>query len=242
MRFYCAQRWDAAKLAARIAAAGDWARRHHVVVLAGEFGASQRLNAARAPGLAHRRARGVRAARESAGRCGATTIRWGSRCIRRPIAEPDRSGPAARARAAAETSKREALPPRAPMDRRGRDGGCQKAGEKKKPPVSDRGQVNREASRLGDAGVIDPLPTPKSRNTGGNAAVFDGSTVMVRCDCDPSAKTGSRHAEDACPDGNPSDCGIGAAARLPAQWNAASRDSRKSRNTATRFEFRSSSG
>ena len=44
IRFYCAQRWDAAKLAARIAAAGAWARRHHVVVLAGEFGASQRLN------------------------------------------------------------------------------------------------------------------------------------------------------------------------------------------------------
>jgi hypothetical protein len=44
MRFYCAQHWDAAKLAALVVAAGTWARRHHVAVLAGEFGASQRLN------------------------------------------------------------------------------------------------------------------------------------------------------------------------------------------------------
>jgi hypothetical protein len=44
MGFYCAQRWDEAKVAARIAEAASWARRHHVVVFAGEFGASQRLN------------------------------------------------------------------------------------------------------------------------------------------------------------------------------------------------------
>lgn len=44
MRFYCAQHWEAAKLATLIAAAGDWARRNHRFVLAGEFGASQRLN------------------------------------------------------------------------------------------------------------------------------------------------------------------------------------------------------
>jgi endoglucanase len=45
MRFYCAQRWDVAKVAAGIAEAGAWARRHHVAVFAGEFGAAQRLNA-----------------------------------------------------------------------------------------------------------------------------------------------------------------------------------------------------
>ncbi len=45
MRFYCGQRWDVAKLTARITAAGSWARHHHVTLLAGEFGASQRLNA-----------------------------------------------------------------------------------------------------------------------------------------------------------------------------------------------------
>jgi endoglucanase len=45
IRFYCAQHWDAAKLAARIDAAADWALRNHAAVLAGEFGASQRLNA-----------------------------------------------------------------------------------------------------------------------------------------------------------------------------------------------------
>ena len=45
MRFYCAQRWDVAKLAARIAEAGAWAQRHHVAVIAGEFGAAQQLNA-----------------------------------------------------------------------------------------------------------------------------------------------------------------------------------------------------
>ena len=46
MRFYCRQRWDETKVAARIALAGAWARQHHVVVIAGEFGASRRLNAA----------------------------------------------------------------------------------------------------------------------------------------------------------------------------------------------------
>jgi len=44
MRFYCAQHWDAAKVAGRVATAAAWAQRHHVAVLAGEFGASQRLN------------------------------------------------------------------------------------------------------------------------------------------------------------------------------------------------------
>ena len=43
MRFYCAQQWDAAKLVARIAAARAWALRHQVPLLAGEFGASERL-------------------------------------------------------------------------------------------------------------------------------------------------------------------------------------------------------
>ncbi|HME23629.1 MAG TPA: cellulase family glycosylhydrolase [Acetobacteraceae bacterium] len=44
MRFYCAQRWDQPKVARRIADAEAWAQRHHVAVLAGEFGASQQLN------------------------------------------------------------------------------------------------------------------------------------------------------------------------------------------------------
>ena len=46
VRYYCAQHWDAARLAARIDAAADWAGRNHVSLLAGEFGASQRLNPA----------------------------------------------------------------------------------------------------------------------------------------------------------------------------------------------------
>ena len=33
---------------------------------------------------------------------------------------------------------------------------------KKKPPVLDRGQVNREASRLGDAGAKDPFPATRA--------------------------------------------------------------------------------
>lgn len=45
MRFYCAQRWDVPRITARIALAGAWARRYHVAVLAGEFGASRQLNA-----------------------------------------------------------------------------------------------------------------------------------------------------------------------------------------------------
>jgi hypothetical protein len=44
IRFYCALRWDAARLAARIAEAADWGRRNHVTVIAGEFGASALLN------------------------------------------------------------------------------------------------------------------------------------------------------------------------------------------------------
>jgi hypothetical protein len=44
MRFYCLQRWDVPKVVGRIAEAGAWARRNHVRVFAGEFGASRRLN------------------------------------------------------------------------------------------------------------------------------------------------------------------------------------------------------
>ncbi len=43
IRYYCSLHWDAAMLAARIAEAGDWARHNHVNVIAGEFGASVRL-------------------------------------------------------------------------------------------------------------------------------------------------------------------------------------------------------
>ena len=46
IRFYCSQGWDAAKLAATVGAVGNWARSNRVSVLAGEFGASQRLNPA----------------------------------------------------------------------------------------------------------------------------------------------------------------------------------------------------
>ena len=45
IHFYCERRWDAAKIAGRIAEASEWARRNHVLVFAGEFGASERLNA-----------------------------------------------------------------------------------------------------------------------------------------------------------------------------------------------------
>jgi endoglucanase len=45
IRFYCAMRWDADKVSARIAEASEWGRRNHVAVIAGEFGASDRLNA-----------------------------------------------------------------------------------------------------------------------------------------------------------------------------------------------------
>ncbi len=45
MRFYCAQHWDVPKITARIAEAGAWGQRHHVTVIVGEFGATQRLNA-----------------------------------------------------------------------------------------------------------------------------------------------------------------------------------------------------
>jgi hypothetical protein len=46
IRFYCAQHWDAAAVIARIGMAAAWARRYHVAVITGEFGASDRLNSA----------------------------------------------------------------------------------------------------------------------------------------------------------------------------------------------------
>jgi endoglucanase len=46
IRFYCAMRWDADKVSARIAEAAEWGRRNHVTVIVGEFGASERLNPA----------------------------------------------------------------------------------------------------------------------------------------------------------------------------------------------------
>ncbi len=44
IRFYCTQRWNASRVRSRIAAAGDWAKRNHVAVIVGEFGASLHLN------------------------------------------------------------------------------------------------------------------------------------------------------------------------------------------------------
>jgi hypothetical protein len=45
MRGYCAERWDAARLHARLGAAAAWGRRNGVPVLMGEFGAIATLNA-----------------------------------------------------------------------------------------------------------------------------------------------------------------------------------------------------
>jgi endoglucanase len=45
MRYYCALGWDRARLDAAIGRASNWARLHRVTLLAGEFGASARLNA-----------------------------------------------------------------------------------------------------------------------------------------------------------------------------------------------------
>ncbi len=79
IRLYCAQRWDAAMVAEQIATAGVWARRHHVAVLAGEFGASQQLNAP-ARWLGSRPCARLANSRASAGLCGAMMTRWGSGC------------------------------------------------------------------------------------------------------------------------------------------------------------------
>jgi hypothetical protein len=46
MRFYCNGHRDAPRIEARIGQAAAWARLHHVAVIAGEFGAAHRLNAA----------------------------------------------------------------------------------------------------------------------------------------------------------------------------------------------------
>jgi endoglucanase len=44
MRFYCALRWDAARIAAAIGRAAAWGQQHHAMLLAGEFGASTEVN------------------------------------------------------------------------------------------------------------------------------------------------------------------------------------------------------
>jgi hypothetical protein len=46
IRFYCATGWDEDRVRLRIQNAGAWARRHGLALLAGEFGASARLNSA----------------------------------------------------------------------------------------------------------------------------------------------------------------------------------------------------
>jgi endoglucanase len=45
MRYYCALGWDRAAIGKRIGTAAAWARAHSVRLLAGEFGASNALNA-----------------------------------------------------------------------------------------------------------------------------------------------------------------------------------------------------
>ena len=44
MRYYCTLHWDRARIEAAIGKAAGWARDHHATLLAGEFGASARLN------------------------------------------------------------------------------------------------------------------------------------------------------------------------------------------------------
>ncbi|HSU07406.1 MAG TPA: cellulase family glycosylhydrolase [Acetobacteraceae bacterium] len=44
VRYYCAQKWTATSITARIDTAAAWARRNDAVVLLGEFGATARLN------------------------------------------------------------------------------------------------------------------------------------------------------------------------------------------------------
>ena len=44
IRYHCASNWNAAHVAGEIERAAGWAQRHHVRLLAGEFGATTRLN------------------------------------------------------------------------------------------------------------------------------------------------------------------------------------------------------
>ena len=44
IRFYCSQHWDEARVAARIGAAASWAHANSVALIAGELGATTRLN------------------------------------------------------------------------------------------------------------------------------------------------------------------------------------------------------
>nr|WP_294502614.1 cellulase family glycosylhydrolase [uncultured Rhodopila sp.] len=46
MRYYCGFGWDAGRIGATLDRAASWARRHHVALLAGEFGATAALNPA----------------------------------------------------------------------------------------------------------------------------------------------------------------------------------------------------
>jgi aromatic-L-amino-acid decarboxylase len=55
------------------------------------------------------------------------------------------------------------------------EAGRKRMAEKKEPPAIHRGQVYREASRLGDAGARKPLSSDLRWNSGGSAAVTDVS-------------------------------------------------------------------
>ena len=114
MRFYCAQRWDQPKVAMRIAAAAAWAQRHHVAVLAGEFGASQQLNEPA-------RMAWLTAVREACERQGMGWALWGyddsMGFALHPPSDRHRFDPAVlRALGLAPSSNREALQPRGAID------------------------------------------------------------------------------------------------------------------------------
>ncbi|MBN8874421.1 MAG: cellulase family glycosylhydrolase [Rhodospirillales bacterium] len=70
IRFYCAQHWDAARVAAMLDRAAAWGRRHRVPLLLGEFGATARL-------MPSARFAWIRAVRETAERAGMGWALWG---------------------------------------------------------------------------------------------------------------------------------------------------------------------
>jgi hypothetical protein len=71
----------------------------------------------------------------------------------------------------------------------------QRAGFRKEvPPVIHRGQVYREASRLGDAGARGPFPATGAGTLAGNAAVTRKPCLIPHMRREPLLRTGSRYA------------------------------------------------
>ncbi len=139
--FFCAQHWNEQAIAARIGRAAAWAARNQAVLLAGELGASARLNT-------QARLAWIAAVRGECERTGIGWALWGYDDVMGfDLSRPPPPRPVL------DLALLEALGLRSPT-----------VPSEQKPRAIARGS-NREASRLGDAGASDPVPAHNAGTT-----------------------------------------------------------------------------